>query len=336
MVIPSRTARRRLLAIAALLPLTTGVFGQEPARTRSPRVIFVAPLSLAGKDRIRGLFAERGWKDGANLSLEFINLFGGPAEERERGAREAVASRPDAFVGPGDAAAPTLTRLTGSIPIVFYNYGASPVRDGLVESLRRPGRNVTGTTQLLTELTPKMWELVKEFRPDAKRAGEVYCTVEGGDERYRPQVREQHAIAARALALSIVEIAVPLRSSLEDACAAVERSRVEIMQVDDSVYRAPWMGGLLKFLERRAIPNAHPFARPVRESGGLLSLTPDFSEGERQAVAIVDRILKGESPATIPVYEVTRYHIAVNARTARAMRLQVPPSILARASEIIS
>ena len=327
--------RRRMLAIAASLPIAASVFGQVPARTRMPRVVFVTPLSAAGAERIRGLFAEHGWKDGANFLLEFVNLFQGSPDEREKRARELIASRPAALVGPGDAGAPLLTRLTAEIPIVFYNYGASPVREGIVDSLRRPGRNVTGTTQALTEFVPKMWELVKEFRPDARRGGDLYGFVEGGDDRYRPQVLEQHAAAARALALSIVEIPVPRRASLEEACAAVDRARVEVIQVDDSIYGAPWMADLLKFLVRRAIPNVHPFPGPVRNSGGLLSLTPDFSEGERQGIAIVDRILRGERPATIPVYEVTRSRIVVNARTARAMGLKVPASILARANEVI-
>ena len=280
----------------------------------------------------RRWFAEHGWIVGDNLDIQFVD-FGQEGPQREQRAREIVAREPDVVAGPGGSATRLFQPLTTTVPIVFYNYGADPVRAGWVRSVREPGGNITGTIQRLTELIPKSWQLLKEIRPQATKAAEL-ATREFMEGPWAAQIRELHAYAARSLGFTYAELLFPASSRFGDVKELLKASGAQLLSVSDDVYRLPWMRDLLEHVQAARIPAVYYSSRVMR-NGGLLSITPDFQEGERHAVAIIARILGGERPATIPVYETTRYHTALNRRTAEAMGLAIPPAVLVKVDEVV-
>ena len=321
--------RRELLAAACALATGTGVRAHASSGVR--RVVFAFGATDAGRERFVRMFAEHGFVAGRNLVLEFVDVIGSRAPEQEKLAQDVVASRPDVIALPALEPLFLFQRLTRDIPIVFYNYGADPVRVGLVASLRRPGGNITGTTQLLTQMLPKSMALLKELRPRGRHSA-MLMTEDAAQAPHIPLLREVHAAAAQELGLTTAEILLPDPASLETVRALV--GKADFLIIDNSVYRMPWMDAFLQHLIEIRTPALYLLTEMVRR-GGLLSVTADFAEGQKMGIAIVARILRGESPATIPVHQVTRYRTAINLRTASAMGIEVPPSVVIQANEVI-
>jgi putative ABC transport system substrate-binding protein len=224
-------------------------------------------------------------------------------------------------------------RLTREIPLVFVNFGGDPVGTGLVRSLRRPGGNVTGSAQNMMSMTSKLFELLREFRPGGKRGG-VLVKESSLRARHMLQGREEIARAGTLLGLDIAAIAVPDDPTMAMAQGALERARPDYLFVTDDLYEKPVLPELIAYLERARIP-AVWISRDLVRRGGLVSFTPDVAQGRRNAVEIAARILRGENPGTIPVYQTDRYHVTINRRTADAMGLQVSPALLTRADEVV-
>ena len=320
--------RRELLSIPWLC-LPAAVLAQQPARVA--RVVFAQNNSEGARKRFRALFAEYGWVEGRNIALSFVDIVEAPKAEAEARAREVVASRPDAIVIIASPEIALLKRLTKDIPIVFYNLGYDPARLGLVESVRRPGGNVTGTSLHFERLGAKAWEMLKEILPAIKRGGVLREPIDLEDEVLRGMDsinREAWQTAASRLGIEIREIVVPEKATLAMAEEAIRKSK------SDALFISMNPPGLIAFLEKARIPACgvrFAFAR----NGGLLAVSFDWEEGDKQAVAIVARTLRGESPAAIPVYQHNTYGFAVNLRTARAMGITIPASIRIQATEVI-
>ena len=328
----TRLARRRLL-LAAALCCPAAALAEAPARVAHVVIAYGEP-SEKRRESHRALFAEHGWVAGRNLALSYVNVVGAPNKaEAEARAREVVASRPDAILMIASAPMAIFKRLTRDIPVVFFDLAIDPAKLGLVESLRRPGGNFTGTSHFWEETLGKMWAVLKEVRPAMKRGAELGEKWDPQDDFYEafPAAgsidQETKRAIAKRLGIEIVEIDVSKGATLAVVVQAIRKARPDALLTD--IYPP----GLFAFLEEARIPaiGRVPFAR----SGGLLGMGIDPEEGFRQAVAIVARILRGESPATIPVYQGTRYHFAVNLRTARAMGLAIPVSVLVQATEVI-
>ena len=345
--------RRALLALGAIaLCRPATVLAQQPARVarvvfaqgslaraqgagRIRRVVLDGGYGEQGRARWIGWFAELGLTEGSDFSLTILDLgddYNNAAALEER-ARAIVASRPDLVLSVGAHLAFALKALTRDIPIVFFNYGADPVRTGLVESLRRPGGNISGTAHRLTDMVPKFWELLRELKPGGRRGSillsEEYLAV-------APHIavfREAQAHAAAQLGIAIDEVVVAERAPFSTVPPAIRKARADYLLVVDAQFA--WYPELIHFVQEAGIPAIHPSPRFVR-NGGLASVSPNLQEGERQAAAIAVRILRGEAPSGIPVHQATRYHTALNQKTAAAMRLKVPPSILIRVDEVVS
>jgi putative ABC transport system substrate-binding protein len=328
--------RRTLIgsgAVALCWPAT--VLAQGPARIA--RVVIAQKANEKSRELWRAEFAKHGWIDGHNLALSFVDIREAPEAEAEARAREVIASRPDAILMLASAEVAIFKRLTKDIPFVFYNGGADPARIGLVESLRRPGGNITGTSLHMDQIWPKAWAMLKEIHPAMKRGG-VLVDLEDHDRRPNEDSsradsvhRESMQAIASRLGIELRDVFVPKGATLVMAMDAIRKSKSEALRIELSWTKFP---GLIASLEKARILTCGYTLAFVRD-GGLLAVTFDFDEGKKQAVAIVARILRGESPATIPIYESTRYYVAVNLRTARAMGFTIPASIRIQATEVI-
>ena len=300
-------------------------------------LVIATTISEEGRDEWRAIFAKHGWVDGRNLALSFELIRRPPKSEVEARVREIIASRPDAILMLASAEIALFKRLTKDIPFVFYNGGTDPARLGLVESLRRPGGNITGTSLHMDRIWAKAWAMLKEIHPAMKRGG-VLRDLEDHDRypnedwsRFDSAHREDMQATASRLGIEIRDVFIPKGATLVMAMDAIRKSKSEALRIEVDWTKFP---GLIASLEKARILTCGFTPAFVRD-GGLLAFTFDFEEGQKQAVAIVARILRGESPATIPIYESARYHVAVNLRTARAMGFTIPASIRIQATEVI-
>jgi putative ABC transport system substrate-binding protein len=279
------------------------------------------------KALVEGL-RERGYVIGQNLVIEFRSAEGRSERVAELLA-ELVQLKVDLLVGETTPKTQLAMKATRTIPIVFCT-AADPVGDGLVTSLARPGGNVTGLTTSATELSAKRLELIKEVVPGLSRVAVLTHTT-------YPQARralEATQVGARVLGLQIQPIFVQEAGELATAFAAMARDRA---------------GGLivlphpLYFRTRRQIADLAAGQRlPViseyreySEVGALLSYGPSLPDQYRRAAGYIDRILKGAKPADLPIEQPTKFELVINLKTAKALGLTIPPSVLARADEVI-
>ena len=281
----------------------------------------------------RSWYGEHGFVDGRDVDIEAAALPGATAAEMEPHALELLRSRPNVVLLPGWDAIFLFRRLTREVPLVFVNFGGDPVGMGLVQSLRRPGGNMTGSAQNLMSMTPKLFELLRELRPGGRRGG-VLVKESSLRGRHMEQGQREIERAGSLLGLDIAAIVVPDEPSLAAVREALERARPDYLFVTDDLHDKPVLPELLAYLERTRLPTVY-ISRDLVRQGGLVSFTPDVAQGRKRAVEIATRILRGENPAAIPVYQTDRYHVTLNRRTARAMGLQVSPALLTRADEVV-
>ena len=321
---------------AAVLALPFVVLGQA---TRRQRVVWLYENSAGNspevRKRIADLLAARGFVEGRNLSLSF-QTFPEGKEDVEAFVKRLVDSAPDVIVrAPGRRGGwlPLLARSTLDIPIVFYNLAADPATVGLVETLRRPGGNITGATVDWNEIGTRQWQLLKSFVPSMKRGGilreqeQEYPTWEAAKQATDETNRRTEA----QLGIEIREVSFRRGASEPEIALAISKARVDAVRV--GLYPSELTPEVIAALKRTRVPACGSFFSQVKR-GLLVCVTFDFSEGEAYAIDTVARILRGERPATIPVSKNTKYPVAVNRGTARAMGIEIPASILIQASEI--
>lgn len=316
--------RREVLAALAAAA-TPGSWSAAPRQ-----VTFAVQGSEAVRERLSREFARHGYVVGRDLDLAFVDVHDAPVDRVDDLVRSIVASRPEVIAMLAGEPIFAFQRLAGPIPFVFYNLGADPVAMGLVKSIARPGGNITGTSHRLLDMVPKFWELLMAFKPGMTRAA-MLTTESVGRQKHYPAMLAVARESASRLRFRLSEILVPDEAPFPAVVDAIRRERAEALLWAEG---GSWVHDLIAFAREARLPTAYPSAQLVRR-GGLLSITPDMAEGERQAVAIIARILRGERPAEIPVYEATRYHLAVNRRTATAMGLATPASVLLQANEVV-
>ena len=261
-----------------------------------------------------------------------IRWGGGDVNRIRTFAKELVALKPDVILAHGTPATAALQRETRTIPIVFVTV-TDPVGDGFVAGLPHPGGNITGFLTSESAITAKMFELLTEIAPGLKRVAMLFNpdTAPGGGTYY---FRDFETAA---------------QSSKVEPIAARARSDPEIELVVTSLGREPG-GGLIVMPEyfmfvhsrpiillaaRNNVPTIYPWRSTVVRDSGLLSYGPDLGDIVRRGAVYVDRVLRGEKPADLPVQVPVKFEMAVNARTAKVLGLTVPPSILVRADEVI-
>jgi putative tryptophan/tyrosine transport system substrate-binding protein len=272
--------------------------------------------------------AQLGWLDGRNVRID-TRWAGGYADRIRRMAVELVALAPDVILAPGSATTGPLLQATRTIPIVFATI-PDPVGAGFVESLARPGGNATGFIAFEYGLSAKWLELLKQIAPLVTRAAILR------DSALASGIGQFGAIqsVAPSLGMEVNPINVRDAAEIERAVAAFARASNGGLIVTGSALTAIHRALIVKLAAQYRLPAVYP-GRYWVTGGGLISYGPDRVDQYRLAAGYVDRILKGEKPADLPVQAPTKYELVINLKTAKTFGLDVPTSLLARADEVI-
>ena len=318
-----------LLGGAAAWPLTARA--QQPNRMRRIGVFMnLASDDAEGQARnaafLQGL-QEAGWAVGRNVRIEYRWGAGDP-ELFRRYAAELVALAPDVILASG-ASMYALQQVTREVPIVFVQV-PDPVGAGIVLSMARPGRNATGFTPFEYGVSAKWLELLKEIAPRVTRAAVVR------DPAIPTGTGQLGAIQSVAPSFGVDLSPVDVRDvrEIEGTVAAFARGSNGGLIVTASALAVVHREVIITLATRYKLPAVF-FLRSFVTDGGLISYGPDSMDQFRRAAGYVDRILKGEKPADLPVQAPTKYELVINLKTAKALGLEVPPTLLARADEVI-
>jgi putative ABC transport system substrate-binding protein len=272
--------------------------------------------------------ANLGWTDGRNVRID-LRWHASDIHQIPAIAQELVGLQPDLILTNTTPATLALQRETRTIPIVFATVG-EPVASGIVPRLNQPGGNITGFALFETTLGGKWLELLSEIAPGLKRAAAMFNPDTAPVSAFMPSFET----AARSL--KVVPIPAPVHSDveIEAAITALGREPGSGLVVMPDPFLAADRAPIVSAASRNNVPavyNVSPFAR----DGGLLSYGPDLVDPFRRAASYVDRILRGEKPGDLPVQLPTKFEMVVNLKTAKALGLTVPPSIMLRADEVI-
>ena len=323
--------RRDFLGIvggaAASVPLAARA--QQPERERR---IGVLQGGTADDPNLQAAFAafvrelqQLGWIDGRNVRIDH-RQGAGDVDIMRKHTAELVAFAPDVIVTAGSVALVQLLQATHTVPIVFV-YVPDPVGSGFVKSLSRPGGNATAFMQFEYSLAAKWLELLKEIAPGVTRVAVLWDpTVPAG-------IGQFAIIQSVAPSLGVELIPVDVRDAERDV-AAFARSGSGGLIVTSSALATARRDMIVALAARHKLPAVYNFA-PFAAAGGLISYGADNIDQFHRAAGYVDRILKGEKPSDLPVQGPTKYHLAINLKTAKTLGLTVPPSLLARADEVI-
>lgn len=315
--------------LVLLLALVAGPLAH--AQPALPRVSWVSPTSAADGslflEELRRGLRELGHVEGRNLALE-AHWGENSAPRLEKIAADVVASSPQVIVAQG-AAAVVMRKATTTIPVVF-GYSGDPVEAGLVDSLARPGRNLTGISYLALDLVGKRIELLKELLPGARRIAVVANPNHAGDS----SERRVSLAAASSMGMSLEYFEARNAVQLGEVLTAIEKSR------SDAVMMFP-VQNIINSRERIAawsvknrLPTVSGWAQ-FAEGCNLMSYGPNLREASRRLAVYVDRILKGTKPADLPVELPTRVELVINMKAAKALGVTVPRTLLLRADRVI-
>jgi putative ABC transport system substrate-binding protein len=336
--------RQRFIVSAGVLVLATALFSapsalaQKAAKTAVLGVLGPHPEPLRPKDG-RGVFTgamrDLGWKENENLHIERA-IAGGREDELPRLAEELVRKRVDVVVAFGPEAAVAAAKATKTIPIVFWGVGL-PVEQGLVDSLARPGRNATGVAWMSDiEVAAKTLELLREIAPEARRLAWVETptamhTVSGQE---LSSVRQDLGEAARRMGYDLQEHVVHQQEDFDGVFTEILKSGAQVIAVRATMLTWRERERIAQFATRNRLPSAFG-SEDYADSGGLFSYGVDWRATMPQTAALVQKILRGAKPAELPVELPTKYDLVINLRTAKALGLTIPPSILLRADRVI-
>ena len=285
-----------------------------------------------GQARIKAFalgLQKHGWIEGKNLHTE-IRWAGESAERYQEYAKELIAVGPDVLLASASPSVAALQRVTRDVPIIFANV-IDPVGAGFVVSLARPGGNTTGFTAFEYSISGKWLELLKELAPGLKRVAVVR------DPSTAAGIGQFAAIQTVASSWSEIELtAIDPRNpaQMKTALEAFARERNGGVIITASSPATIHRDSLMSLALQLRLPTVSPFGFFV-SNGGLASYGPAANDGYERAAAYVDRVLRGEQPANLPVQAPTKYELLVNLRTAKALDLQLPQTLLARADEVI-
>jgi putative tryptophan/tyrosine transport system substrate-binding protein len=286
--------------------------------------------SPVGQARLAAFLQELqqfGWAVGRNLRID-LRWAGGEVDRNRQYAAELVELAPDAILAAGSGL-PALKQATRTVPIVF-TIVPDPVGLGFVDSLARPRGNITGFLAFEYGISGKWLEVLKEIAPGVTRAAVIR------DSAIASGVGQFAAVASMgpALGVDIVPVNVSPPSEMEEALAAFARSANGGMVVTGSASAVMHRDLIIKLAAQHRLPAVY-YEHSFVAAGGLISYGPDFVDQYRRAAGYVDRILKGEKPADLPVQAPTKYELVINLKTAKALGLTVPDTLLARADEAI-
>ena len=317
---------RGLSTVAVLAPIAA--YSQTLAKAaRVGLLMTTTPVAashivVAFADGLRAL----GYFEGKNLVLEYRWAEGRP-DRFDDLAADLVRQHVDVIVASSQAAALAAKRATTTVPIVMVN-ATDPVEAALVGSLARPGGNVTGLSQQITpEIRRKQLQLVKELLPRASRVAVLRSPATTVD-------LQDYETAGRTLEIQVQLVNVRDRDDLKRAFAAIVRDRVNSLIVPADPFLFTERQRVAELAREHRLP-AMCSTREAAEAGGLMSYSVRLTEQFRRAAIYVDKILRGASPATLPVESPSQYELVINLKTAKALGLTIPPSLLLRADQVI-
>jgi putative ABC transport system substrate-binding protein len=306
---------------------------QQPERMRRIGVLMSRawddPQGQARLAAFQQALQQLGWSDGRNMRMD-LRWGENDADRARRYAQELVALAPDILLADGTVSSTALQHITRSLPIVFAAL-ADPVGAGFVDSLSRPGGNITGFMNFEYGFSGKWLELLKQIAPQVTRAAVIR------DPAISVGTAEFSSIQAVAPSLG-VEVITPIgvrdTREIERAVEAFGRSANGGLIMTGGAWSPVIRDLIITLAVRHKLPAVYPF-RDMVTAGGLVSYGPDYADQFQRAAGYVDRILKGAKPADLPVQAPTKYELVVNLKTAKAIGLEVPPTLLARADEVI-
>jgi putative tryptophan/tyrosine transport system substrate-binding protein len=320
--------RRTFLAIGAALAAPR--FGAAQPRER-PRIAWISMVSrgsrAGGLDPFLAGMAALGYQPGKNFELD--ERWGENSRETlERLALEALALKPALFVSQGPALQ-VARKLPAAVPVVFGTSG-DPIEMGVAASLARPGGNLTGVTFLSYALVGKRVELLHEVAPNARRLAVLSNPEHGGDAKELAATRE----AAVGLGMQASHYPVSNAQQMESALAATAAARAEALVVHPDALMVEQRAAIAGFSLERRVPVISGWAA-IAEGGGLMTYGPNLQECYRRLAYFVDRILRGARPGEIPIELPSTVELVVNLKTAKAIGITVPPTVLLRADRVI-
>ncbi len=323
------TRRRAIAGLAAL-----GAAGWLRAGY-AQRVYRVAVL-INGTERTQGSrlealragLREHGYAQGKNLSLS-VRWNDGGLERLPELAAELLRDKPDVFVGAPVLSAAAAHKNTRTVPIVI-GWGAGAVKIGLAQSLARPGGNVTGLETQNEELTAKHIELLKTIAPGISRLG----VLNTGNYLFHDEAWRAAEQAARVLKLTLIDVRVGAPGDLARIASICGKGGCDGLYVMPDPLTINWRAQIIEQAARLRLPAIY-FQPEFVQDGGLISYSPNIGDMMRRAATFVDKILRGAKPGELPIERPTRFELIVNQKTARALGLTIPQSILVRADRVI-
>ena len=302
---------------------------QQPKIARLGYLGFGTPAASTHRvEALRAGLRDLGYVEGKNLVIEF--RWSGTVEQMHEAAAELARMKVDVIFATSSTESEPARRVTNTIPIVFATH-ADPVGVGHVSSLARPGGNMTGLADIQSVITPKRLEILKATVPQVTRFGVLWSPTAPS---YRPFLEAAEATGAK-LGIQLLTVGVSTVADFDGAFAKMAQDRVGAVLVHGAALTARDNRQLLAEL---ALKHRLPTMFGVRENvvaGGLMSYAPDHIDLTRRAAVYIDKILKGAKPADLPVEQASKYQLVINLRTAKALGLTIPPSVLRRADEVI-
>jgi putative tryptophan/tyrosine transport system substrate-binding protein len=321
--------------LVAVVLLALGVIAEAQQLKKIPRIGYLSATDpsadSARSEAIRLALRERGYIEGQNIAIEYRSAEG-KFDRAPVLLAELVRLKVDIIVvARGTPVVRAAKNLTKTIPIVMVGSGLDPVGAGLVDSLARPGGNVTGMTNLDRELGGKRLELLKEAVPKVARVAVLYdpATPIVSD------LKEILSVAARALKLTIQTWEVPAAKHFDEVFGAISKWGPDGLFVP---FRPPLMRAnekrIVSFALKSRLPSMYS-RKEAADAGGLMSYGADVADSYRRVAYFVDRILKGAKPADLPVEQPMKFEFVINLKTAKQIAITIPPDVLARATKII-
>jgi putative ABC transport system substrate-binding protein len=318
------------LIYGAALAWPFGAAAQQPGKVwRIGHLLPATPTPEQGEVFARGLeqhLAEFGYVQGRNIVL--LNRFAGPRTDQIEQAIISLVPQVDLLVVWGNAGT-AAKKFAGAVPTVFISIGF-PVESGLVQSLGHPGGNMTGiAAEAALEINGKRLQILQEIVPGLERV--VFLRDAADNDKFELAALDQ---AARELGVTVTPVGIKSADDLEEAFVDIKESRADVLFVSRTALTFNLGKQIADLALAAHLPSCHSF-RPAVLAGGLMSLDADRVAMIRAAAAQIDKIIKGTTPADIPVEQPTRFELYINLKTARLLNLTIPPNVLALADQLI-